>query len=440
MSDRRPVLVLSNDSIPAAAETSRYFCLALGRIGFAAVGRDTRLVRWAASQVESESPDRREAYETLVVAKWNKFIFDYGIDTVISLDLHWLFSSRLFASDNQVKRIHSFWFDDLSSHLQSAPMFSLAPNSVAELINGPKISHHCYGLGQAEELRHLGIDRVLPSSLAAPAEFLEASGPCTEIAKIAFIGNPGVAAPPSREALAALEKGENLEALRRLAREEILNGLPAAERTALWLRESPGVADLLAAATELRRTHPQTPALSLLMQTGQSYPEPFGFLTQHGQVVNAAMLVKRVNRYDRPGLVHRLWRRGWLDVYGTPEQWEPYGITSHPMVPFSRLSSIYRRYPAHLNVSNCNHDDAAANAKLFEIAACGRLSLNLDSPDIRACYSEREVIFAETDEALEAALGEVLRDPAAALAMGEKARQRTASEHLWEHRLGKALA
>jgi hypothetical protein len=34
----------------------------------------------------------------------------------------------------------------------------------------------------------------------------------------------------------------------------------------------------------------------------------------------------------------------------------------------------------------------------------------------------------------------MLRDPSQALEMGENARQRTAAEHLWEHRLKKALA
>jgi hypothetical protein len=34
----------------------------------------------------------------------------------------------------------------------------------------------------------------------------------------------------------------------------------------------------------------------------------------------------------------------------------------------------------------------------------------------------------------------MLKDPDAALAIGEIARERTAKEHLWEHRLEKALA
>jgi hypothetical protein len=275
--------------------------------------------------------------------------------------------------------------------------------------------------------------------LAAPAEYLQAAEPCTESKKLAFVGNPGLPSAPTHQALAAMERGDNLAALRRLARQEIIEGLPLAEPTASWVRHSPGVIDLLAAATELRLAQPYTAAISLLTQAGASYAEAFNFLNRNGHVLDAAMLVKFVNRYDRPALVRRLWRRGWLDVHGTPEQWAPYGITAQPTVPFPRLASVYRRYPAHLNAANCARD-ATANEKLFEIAACARVSLNLDSPDVRACYADGEVILADSDEALEAAAEQVLRDPAAALAAGEKARHRTAAEHLWDHRLQKALA
>jgi len=439
MSDRALVLVVGNDFSLAAAKTSRHLCRALTRLGLGAIGRDTRLIRWAIAEVEKESPMRREAYETAVVSKWNKFVFDYGFDTVISLDLHWLFSTQVFLETTKIQQIHSFWFDDLRSHLLSAPMFPLTPHNPLDLINGPKVSHHCYGRGQAEELGLLGVKRVLSSALAAPAEYLKASGPCLELKKIAFIGNPGLSSAPTRAAVAAMEKGENLASLRRLARQEILSGLSAQEPSAAWVRQCPGVVELIAAATEARIAQPHAAAIFLLTQAGQAYPEAFAFLNDKGFILDAVMLVKFVNRYDRPGLVCRLWRRGWLDVYGTPEQWAPYGITARPTVPFPDLASTYRRYPAQLNGANCARD-ATANEKLFEIAACARLSLNLDSPDLRACYSDEEVLLAETDEALESAAEQILRDPSSALNRGEKARQRTAKEHLWEHRLKKALA
>jgi hypothetical protein len=439
MPDQSLVLVVSNDLSLAAAKTSRHLCRALNRLGRTAICRDTRLVRWAISEVDKVSASRREAYEQGVLAKWHKFVADYGIDAVVSLDLHWLFSSKLFLEGDRIRQIHSFWFDDLRTYLQSAPMFPLSPHTPLDVINWPKVTHHCYGRGQAEELRLLGVKRVLPSPLAAPAEYLEADEPCTEMRKLAFVGNPGLASPPSPQAIAAMEKGENLAALRRLARKEILADLRIEAMTAAWLRECPQVTDLLAATTERRLTEPHTSAISLLTQIGHDFPGAFEFLNRGGHILDAVVLVKCVNRYDRPGLVHRLWRRGWLDVHGTPAQWAPYGIAARPTVPFPQLASSYRRYPAHLNAANCARD-ATANEKLFEIAACARTSLNLDSPDVRACYSGEEIVLAESDEALEIEAEKILRDPAAALAMGEKARLRTANEHLWDHRLARAMA
>ena len=436
---RPPVLILANDFSLAAAKTSRHLALALNRLGRQAIVRDTRLTRWSAAQVERESEERCAAYETAVVAKWSKFVADYGIGQVLSLDLHWLFSSRLFLGNDRVRRIDSFWFDDLRSHVQSAPMFPLAPQTPLELINTPKVTHHCYGRGQAEEMRLLGVERIRASALAAPADYLRADEPCARRDRLAFIGNPGLPTPPGERALAAMERGENLAALRRIARQEVLDGLPAAEPTAGWLREMPAVRDLMAAASGERLARPHEAAISLLVEAGRAFPEAFDFLNRGGLILDAALLVKLVNRYDRPALVRRFWQRGWLDVHGAPEQWKPFGIDAQPTVPFPRLASVYRRYPAHLNAPNCARD-ASANEKLFEIAACARLSLNLDSPDVRACYPDGEIVLGESDEALEAAVEKILRDPDAALDAGGKARERTAREHLWEHRLEKALA
>ena len=76
------------------------------------------------------------------------------------------------------------------------------------------------------------------------------------------------------------------------------------------------------------------PAISLLVEAGRAFPEAFDFLNRSGLILDAALLVKLVNRYDRPALARRLWRRGWLDVHGTPEQWKPFGIDAQPTVPF----------------------------------------------------------------------------------------------------------
>ena len=430
------MLVVANDFSLAAAKTSRHLALALNRLGFRALVRDTRLIRWGAAAMEEENAERREAYEFAAATKVTKLVEDYGIDVVLSLDLHWLLSSRIFAQDPRVRQVHSLWFDDLRSHLLTAPMF---PLDARALINEPKVTHHCYGAGQAEELRLLGVERVRRSVLAAPAEYLRANEPCTERGRLAFVGNPGLPTPPSAAALAAMERGVRLAELRTLARQEVLDGLVQAEPTAGWLREEKSGYDLLAAAMELRLAEPHTAAVALLVEAGRAHARAFDFLNRKGLVLDAALLVKLVNRYDRPALVRRLAARGWLAVYGTPEQWKPFGVAAQPTVAFPDLPSIYRRHAAHLNGANCARD-ATANEKLFEIAACGRLSLNLDSPDVRACYGEGEIVLAANEEALEAATERIVRDPEDALAAGERARVRTAREHLWDHRLEAALA
>jgi hypothetical protein len=176
MSDHSFVLVLSNDLSANSTKISRHLCLALKRLGFAATCRDTRLIRWAAVEVEKEGPARRETYEAAVVAKWNAYISDYGIDTIISLDLHWLFSTQLFVDNDRVKQIHSFWLDDVRSQLESDSRFPLAPHTLLELINKPKVSHHCLRQGQADEFRLLGVERIFPPVMETPAEFLRAGG------------------------------------------------------------------------------------------------------------------------------------------------------------------------------------------------------------------------------------------------------------------------
>ena len=241
MSDRAPVLVLGNDFSLAAAKTSRHLCRALEHLGRVAVGRDTRLIRWAIAEVGKEGVPRLDAYEMGVVAKWKKFVFDYGIDTVIGLDLHWLFTSKLFIEAEQIKSIHSFWFDDLRSCLQTAAIFPLAPQTPLDVINHPKINHHCYGRGQAEEMRLLGVKNILESPLAASSEYLDANQPCTEMKRLAFIGNPGLASPPSLRAVAAMERGESRSELQRLARQEILEALSIEPTTAGWISESAGL-------------------------------------------------------------------------------------------------------------------------------------------------------------------------------------------------------
>jgi len=191
-------------------------------------------------------------------------------------------------------------------------------------------------------------------------------------------------------------------------------------------------------ALEARRRFPYRPALQILHLVRTHYPRAFDYANEKGIILDLAFLVKLVNRYDRPAFIHRLWKRGLIDVYSADAEWKFYGVEALPYVVFRDLPEYYRKYAVHLNAPNSIRD-ATANEKLFEIAACGRLSINLDSPDVRSCYDPGEIVLVDSLAALEAAAEQALRDPDAALAAGEKARQRTAREHLWDHRVAAML-
>jgi hypothetical protein len=296
--------------------------------------------------------------------------------------------------------------------------------------------HHFYGDSQAQEARLLGVTHQRLTRLAAPRQLLENAAPCLRTDKLAFIGNPGFRGTPHAGALKLMEAGAELEELRTYSRDAILEQ-PGAQAVK-WFSEEPTVRNLLAVATEARRRFPYQPALQIVQLTGTHYPRAFEYLNEKGTILDLAFLVKLVNRYDRPAFVHRLWKRGWIDVYSAADEWQPYGIEALPYLNFSALPAHYRMYAAHLNAPNAIRD-ATANEKLFEIAASGRLSINLESPDVRSCYGPGEIMLVDSLAALEAAAEQVLRDPESALAAGGKARQRTAREHLWDHRIASML-
>jgi len=234
-----------------------------------------------------------------------------------------------------------------------------------------------------------------------------------------------------------MEAGVEIGDLRAFCRDAILQ-YPDVQ-SVKWFEDEPTVKNLLAVALEARRQFPFQPALKILQLAGSHYPRAFDYVNEKGIVLDMAFLVKLVNRYDRPAFVHRLWKRGWIDVYSAADEWKPYGIDALPYVTFSDLPAHYRMYAAHLNAPNAIRD-ATANEKLFEIAACGRLSINLESPDVRSCYDPGEITMVDSPAALEAAAEQVLGDPDSALACGEKARRRSTREHLWDHRIASMFA
>lgn len=181
------VLLLTNDLRADAARTSRHLALALNRIGFRALVRDTRLIRWGAQAAERDDSARREAFEAAAVAKWAKLVSDYGIELVLSLDLHWLVSKHLFVNDPNVRQVHSFWLNAVPDSLPGTPAFALDGRAMAA---EPKVVHHCLNEEQAESLRHFGVKQIRSFTPGAPADYLRADSACDVRDRLAYIGDP----------------------------------------------------------------------------------------------------------------------------------------------------------------------------------------------------------------------------------------------------------
>ena len=428
------VLILSNDLLTPFAKTSDYLADALERRRIPIYVRDNadaRLLTFlCAEEMETHTPEAQREVSTAL----RKLIEHAALDTVLSLDLNWFVTPDLLIEDAAIRSIHSLWFDDFRSWCTSPlnPTFPVTGDVFQQHVKHPKVQHHFYGDSQAMEARLLGVERQRLTRLAAPRHLLREDAPCTRRDRLAFIGNPGFRGKPHEGAIKLIHAGAELEELRIFCRDAILQQPEAA--TAKWFGDEPTVRNLLSVALEARRRFPYRPALQILQMAGTHYPRAFEYINEKGVILDLAFLVKLVNRYDRPAFAYRLWQRGWADVYSAADEWQPYGIEALPYVNFRNLPAHYRMYAAHLNAPNAIRD-ATANEKLFEIAACGRLSINLDSPDVRSCYGPDEVALADSLAALEEQAAEVLRDPDAALARGEAARQRTSREHLWDHRV-----
>jgi hypothetical protein len=428
------VLLLSNDLITPFAKTTEYFAAAMERRGIPAYVRDGAEVRCLnylfAESMAPHLPDAQAAS----YAALRELVEFAGIDTVFSLDLHWYLGPGLFTEDAAIRQIHSYWFDDFRSWCTASLNRVFPPEGEVfqQNIRHPKVMHHFYGESMALEARLLGFTRQRSTRLAAPRHLLRSNEPCTRTDKLAFIGNPGFRGKPDAEAIKLMEEGGDIDDLRALSARLLIEQHEV--KAVGWYKEEPAVYELLCAAVEIRRRYPYQPALQILQLCRQHVPRGFDYANEKGIILDLALLVKLVNRYDRPAFVHRLWKRGWIDVYSAPEEWEPYGIQALPYLQFRDLPRFYRMYAAHLNAPNSIRD-ATANEKLFEIAASGRVSINLDSPDVRSCFAPGEIGIVSSLAALEDVAERMIRDPDLALAAGERARRRCAAEHLWDHRV-----
>ncbi len=309
------VLILSNDFLTPFAKTSDYLAEALERRGIPAYVRDNadaRMLTFLFTQeMEPQMPQAQQA-----ICDGLRELIEYAaIDTVLSLDLNWYVTPGLFVEDDAVKSIHSLWFDDFRSWVTSPfnPVFPVDGDVFQKHIRHPKVTHHFYGDSQAIEARLLGVTGQRITRLAAPRHLIDNESPCVHRDKLAFIGNPGFRGTPHKGAVELMEAGAEIADLRAYCRDAILQqpDVHAIE----WFEKEPTVRNLLAVALEARRQFPYQPALQILQLAGRHYPRAFDYVNEKGIVLDLAFLVKLVNRYDRPAFVHRLWKRGWIDVY-----------------------------------------------------------------------------------------------------------------------------
>ncbi|MEM9445444.1 MAG: glycosyltransferase [Verrucomicrobiota bacterium] len=430
--ERDSVLVLTNDLFTPASKTSRFISLALRRLGIRNWVRDTSDIRYLFSLLEEHQLTKHiGASEMIHVDRFQSLVNLAEIKTILSLDLHWFFTPEPFVSMENVDKIISLWFDDLRTACTTSQSIKPADRSFQETLTHPKVHHMFYGNAQMDEAKELGITNRYHSPLAAPQEYLSSDSPLKYRGRLAFVGNPGIPSPPSAEALKLLHKKADLTELRKASIQEI-ESQQAYHHFNSTHRDIP---KLISRALECKLAHPHKSSLSLLCEVGKEYPEALEALNNSRNILEAAILVKCVNRYDRPAIVFRLYQQDKVDVFSAPWEWKPYGIQAKPLVRFHDLPQTYRSYVAQLNGANPARD-ATANEKLFEIAACGRASINISSPDILECFEhKKEFLSYKSLEEIEENALYYLKNPDELLQIGENARARVAKQHTWDHRL-----
>jgi hypothetical protein len=437
---KAPILLFSNDFSSAFGKTTEYLMRVCERLGHPAVVSDSfdmRIVSMLLSNVD-ESPELHLRIERELKEYYDRYIATHGIENIISLDLSWFLMKGLFTDNPRIKNIYSLWFDDIHTWTRAAVMkfMPIREGSFQDVIKHPKLTHCFYGQSIADEANILGIHNQRISWLAAPQEYLSLRHPCEIKNKAVFIGNPGFRGIPGYHAMQKMDSFADFSELRSTSRKELLISIPTHVQN--WIKEEPEVKKIYELATQLKVEKPFECTLKLLQQAGETYPNAFNYLNEKSYTMEIAQMIKLVNRYYRPAIVLYLYKKGLMDVYSTPSEWAPYGVEAKPTLNFRELPLHYQKYAVHVNAANPVRD-ATANEKLFEIAACGRMSINIDSPDVKQCYNSNEICTVNTVEELFSKADFYLNHPAEALAMGEQARLKTAQMHTWDHRLSAIL-
>jgi hypothetical protein len=309
------VLLMSNDLLTPFAKTTDYLAAAIERRGIPAYIRDSADARMLTYLFSQEMAPKAPLAQEAICDGLRELIQYAEIDTVLGLDLNWYVTPGLFIDDAAIRHVHSLWFDDFRSWCTSAsnPIFPVEGDVFQENIKSPKVTHHFYGDSQALEAKLLGFTSQRITRLAAPRHLLDCDAPCSKTGRLAFIGNPGFRGAPHPEAVELMQSGADIGELRTFCADAILKH--PEEKTVDWFKEEPTVYQLLAVALEARRRFPYRPALQILQLVGHHCPRGFEYANEKGIILDLAFLVKLVNRYDRPAFIHRLWKRGWVDVY-----------------------------------------------------------------------------------------------------------------------------
>lgn len=429
------VVIATNDDSTPAARTAGALAAALRARGILAMTRDTAFARWATVEVGSSHPGLLDAWGQVATGLLEVLAARDRCDTILGLDLAWLLSPERFLDSPSIRQVVGIWFDDLRTACVRLAANEPRTRSFQDTLRHPKVTHVFYGPRQLREAELLGITNARLGQLAAASPLLRADGPVLHPGRLAFLGGPGATVRPSPRILALLDADADLDALRAAMAEELLGDTVVAR----WDAREPTVHPWMAASLAAARATPARCALEILHDVAAAFPRALACVDASGELPDAAYLVKLVRAHDRAALVLRLWKRGLVDVYSQPWHWEWYGVRARPLVRFHQLAAAYRAYPVHLNAGYCIRE-ADANERLFEVAAAGRATLNLDSPDVARAFAPDEAPRVSSLAEAEDAARRLLGDADAAAEIGERARARVRREHTWEHRMAALFA
>jgi glycosyltransferase involved in cell wall biosynthesis len=113
------------------------------------------------------------------------------------------------------------------------------------------------------------------------------------------------------------------------------------------------------------------------------------------------------------------------------------------VVPFNAFSHAISRARINLNVTRRPHATVpgSSTARPFELAACGAAIVSNPHEGIERWFElGRELLVVSSADEAVAAYQDLLADPGAAEAMGERARERVLDEHTYAHRARRLLA